>query len=334
MLRLISYSILFYFLVPFVYTGHAQINNLVHPEGYQAALYGSLGKVEKFGNGPKDMLMIAGWGFGGNIFENFKADSLGSKYTMYVVTLPGFGGTQAYPMPDQNDVYHDLYWTAGIISGIKELLEKEEIDNPVLLSYFTYSNILAMRIALDYPELIDRVIIISGMAKFTTMYPSFEPASLEERIYYTEKVIAQNWWKEIDKQGWDNGNFSAETFTKDSVKAAQYWKQMSNIPIPIMVRYLLEYYCTDLSLEYKNLQVPTLVIMPSFNREILIKPKNTFLSHSFHQSWWGANPSNPNFHLMTITDSRAFILDDRPKELIDAVNLFVMEKLSPYDIQR
>ncbi len=334
MLRLISYSILFFFLAFRGSTGYAQINNLVHPEGYQTAVYGSLGQVEKFGNGSKDLILIAGWGFGGNIFEIFKADSLEAKYSMYVVTLPGFGGTPAYPMPNQNEVYHDLYWTTGIISGIKDLIKKEEMDNPVLLSYFTYSNILAMRIALDYPELIDRVIVISGMAKFTSSYPSFEPATLDERIYYTEKVMAQKWWKEIDKPGWDNGNFSPETFTKDSVKAEKYWKQMSTVPIPTMVRYLSEYYCTDISLEYKNLEVPTLVIMPSFTREILIKSKNTFLSHIFHQSWWGANPSNLNFHLMTIMDSHAFILDDQPKKLIDVVNLFVMGKLSPRDIQR
>ena len=281
MLRLISCSLLFYFLIIHGYKGNAQINNLVHPEGYQAAKYGSLGKVEKFGNGSKDMIMIAGWGFDGSIFEVFKSDSLKAIYTMYVLTLPGFGRTQAYPMPEQNEVYYDLYWTTGIISGIKELIKIEEMDHPVLLSYFAYSNILALRIALDYPELIDRVIIISGMAKFTTMYPSFEPASLDERIYFTEKVIAQNWWKEIDKEGWDNGNFSPETFTLDSVKAEKYWKQMSNVPIPTMVRYLLEYYCTDLSLEYKKLEVPTLVIIPSLLGRCLFNPRIHFLAIPF-----------------------------------------------------
>ncbi len=314
--------------------GYAQINNLVHPEGYQSAEYGSLGKVEKFGKGPKHMIMISGWGFDGRVFENLKVDSIKENYTLHIVTLPGFGGTPAYPMPDQNEVYQDLFWTMGIIQGIKALIEKEGMEKPLLLSYFTYSNILALRLAMDDPDLLDRVIIISGMAKFTAMNPSYEPSSLAERIYYTEQVIAQTWWKNIDRKGWDNGNFSPATFSKDSIKADKYWKQMSDVPIPIMVRYLLEYYCTDLSLEYQKLQVPTLVVMPSFTREILVRPENTFLTHIFHQSWWGANPSNDNFHLMTITDSHAFVFDDQPEKLMDVIDKFAQQKLSPYDLQR
>jgi len=331
MLKTILFSVQCFFLFNF---GFCQTNNLVHLKGYQTSEYGTLGKIIKIGNGPKDMIMIAGWGFDEDIFENFMADSTQEKYTMYVVTLPGFGDTQAYPMPDQNEVYQDMYWTKGIISGLKNLIEDKGLAEPVILSYFTYSNILALRMALDYPDLIDRVIIVSGMAKFTTMNPSYEPASLAERIYYTEKVIAQDWFKEMDKKGWDDGNFSPDTFSKDSIISNKYWEQMSNVPIPTMVRYLLEYYCTDLSLEYDKLSVPTLVVMPSFTREALMKPGNYYLTNFFHDSWWGANPSNPNFHLMTIMDSHAFILNDQPKKLIDVVNLFTEGKLGSYDIQR
>jgi hypothetical protein len=138
----------------------------------------------------------------------------------------------------------------------------------------------------------------------------------------------------MDKEGWNDGNFPPETFSKDSIIANKYWKQMSNVPIPTMVRYLLEYYCTDLSLEYDKLSVPTLVVMPSFTREALVKPENYFLTNFFHHSWWGANPSNPNFHLMTIMDTHALILDDQANKLIDVVNLFTEDKLSYYDIQR
>ena len=331
MLKTILLSAQFFFLSIY---GFCQTNNLVHPKGCKTSEYGTLGKVIVHGNGPKDMILIAGWGFGEDIFENFINDSTQEKYTMYMVTLPGFGDTPAYPMPDQNEVYQNMYWTKGIISGLKNLIEDKGLDEPVILSYFTYSNILALRMALDYPDLIDRVIIISGMAKFTPMYPSYEPTSLAERIHYTEKIIAPDWFKEMDKKGWNEGNFPPETFSKDSIIANKYWKQMSNVPIPTMVRYLLEYYCTDLSLEYDKLSVPTLVVMPSFTREALVKPENYFLTNFFHHSWWGANPSNPNFHLMTIMDSNALILDDQANKLIDVVNLFTEDKLSYYDIQR
>ncbi len=314
--------------------GYAQVNNLLHPPDYEPAEYGILGKVEKFGNGPKDMIMIAGWGFDGTLFKSMEVDSIKANYTMYAVTLPGFGDTRAYPMPDQNEVYRDLYWTKGILSALKELIEKEGMEKPVVLSYFTYSNILALRLALDYPDLLDRVIIVSGIAKFTASYPSYEPANLEQRIAFTERVMVQNWWKAIDQSGWNDGNFTPATFTSDSVMAKIYWNQMSDVPIPTMVRYLAEYYCTDLSLEYKNLKVPTLVVIPAFTREALAKPENSFLPYGFHHSWWGTKPSNPNFHLITISDSHAFILDDQPEKLMNVINKFIQNKLQPYDLIR
>ncbi len=331
MIRRICLSFLFVLLSK---TTIAQINNLRHPDNYQAGEYAKLGRVDKFGKGPKDMVLIAGWGFDERLFEKLKADSIQEKYTMYAVTLPGFGGTKAYSMPEQNEVYRDLYWTKGIITALKELIESEGIEKPILLSYFTYSNILAMRLALDYPDLVDRVVIVSGMAKFMGMNPSYEPSDLEQRIYYAEKVMAQKWWKEIDRKGWNRGNFSPDIFTKDTSQAKVYWEQMSEVPIPTMVRYLLEYYSTDLSLEYQNLKIPTLVLLPAFSREVLKKPQNYYTTHIFHQSWWGAKPSNPNFHLMTITDSRAFILDDQAEKLINVINSFVDGKLNSYDLRR
>ena len=331
MLKTIFFLVQFFVLLNI---GFCQTNNLLHQKGYETSEYGTLGKVSKKGSGPKDLIMIAGWGFDEDIFRKFMTPSTLETYTIYVVTLPGFGDTQAYPIPDQNEVYQDLYWTKGIISGLKSLIENNGLADPVILSYFTYSNILALRMALDYPDLIDRVIIVSGMAKFTTMYPSFEPASLGERIYYTEKIIAQDWFKEMDRRGWNDGNFPPDTFTKDSLISHQYWTQMSNVPIPTMVRYLLEFYCTDLSLEYDKISIPILVVIPSYTREALMKPENFFLTNFFHHSWWGANPSNSNFHLMTIMDSHAFILDDQPEKLIDVIRIFTEGKLNAYDIQR
>ncbi|MEO9850241.1 alpha/beta hydrolase [Reichenbachiella sp.] len=314
-------------------TSFGQINNLNHADNYETVPYGSLGSVEKIGNGKQPMILIAGWGFDGNIFRPL-TDSQQHEYTMYVVTLPGFGNTKAPPMPKNNTSYSDLYWTNGIIQALKGLIQREQMNRPILMSYFTYSNVIALRIALDYPELIDKVVILSGMARFMANYPSYEPTSLQSRIYYTEQVLAQKWFKTVSKETWDQGNFTPVGFSKDTLTAQKYWNQMSSVPIPIMVRYLLEYYCTDLSLEYEKLKVPTLVVMPQFTQEVFKEPGNAYWSTFFHHSWWGAKPANSNFHLITISDSHAMILEDQPDKLLDVINLFASGKLSPYDLKR
>ena len=48
------------------------LNNLVHPEGYETATTGTLGRVTQVGDGPVDMILIAGAGFGGEVFQAFR----------------------------------------------------------------------------------------------------------------------------------------------------------------------------------------------------------------------------------------------------------------------
>lgn len=43
----------------------SSINNLIHPEGYETCTLGELGRVTKVGNGPVDMILVAGAGLGG-----------------------------------------------------------------------------------------------------------------------------------------------------------------------------------------------------------------------------------------------------------------------------
>ncbi len=88
------------------------LNNLVHPEGYQTAEPGTLGRVTRVGDGPRDMVLVAGAGFGGEIFDGFMK-SWSDRFTMYAVTLPGMGGTPAPPMPDTGTSYGEQSWNTA-----------------------------------------------------------------------------------------------------------------------------------------------------------------------------------------------------------------------------
>ena len=47
----------------------ATLDNLRHPQGYRTGAWGELGRVTEVGTGPKPMILIAGAGFGGEIFD-------------------------------------------------------------------------------------------------------------------------------------------------------------------------------------------------------------------------------------------------------------------------
>ncbi len=310
-----------------------EINNFSHPEGYSPGEWGELGEVQEFGSGDKSMILLPGWGFDFTIFQNF-IEEYKSDFKIYAVTLPGFGNTPAPPMPEDPANFQDLNWTKGILEGMNQLIEKENITNTILVSYFTYSNMIAMRFAMDNPEKVSKVIVMSGMAKFTSTYPVYEPRNLDQRIAYVERYLGPQWFKTVDKTTWDNGNFHKKMFAKDSVRSFGYWDMMSEVPIPTAVRYLCEYYCTDLSLEYSKLNVPVLVVLPSFTEELLTRTETSYLAPFFHHSWIGARPASDSISIIALTDTNAMMVEDQPEKLFGVINEFLENKLNTFQVVR
>ena len=103
------------------------LNNLVHPEGYHTAEPGTLGGVIRRGAGAVDMMLIAGAGFSGEVFEGFMQANA-ERYRMLAVTLPGFGGTPAPPMPPEKTSYGELSWIRGAQEAVVRLIEEEKLD--------------------------------------------------------------------------------------------------------------------------------------------------------------------------------------------------------------
>lgn len=324
--RLITLLVAFFTCCPAI-AQDPSLNNLEHAIGYNTSHLGQLDDVVKSGSGKQDMILLPGWGFDNTLFQDFMKRH-DQAYRMFAITLPGFGKTQAPPMPAQPESYGNLYWTKGIINGLLDLIEREKIVKPIIITSFVFSNQVAMRFAIDYPDKVGKVIIVSGMAKFTANYPSYEPRTLEQRIAYIDKGLSDRWFRTVTKETWDKGNYPPETFCRDTVKAHQYWKIMSAVPIPVMVRYLCESYCMDLSLEYQNLTVPVLVVVPSFSQDFL--GKNPFMAPFFHASWLGALPASKQIQIVTMIDANAFIQDDQPEKLDRLIDEFITGKFNPY----
>jgi len=324
-----KYLCLLLFLVgSLLAVGQPAVNNLVHTPAYKIGTWGTLGEVKRYGSGTQDMILLPGWGFDQSVFQDFITRNE-KAYRIWAVTFPGFGQTPAPPMPEQNENYRDQYWTKGVLKGLVDLIDKEQLKAPVLVSLFSYSNVVALRLALDHPEKVGKVIIVSGIAKFTANYPSYEPRSLEARCEFIEKGLATRWFKTVSAETWNKGNFSPATFSNDSLRGIRHWNMMSSVPIPVMVRYLCEFYCTDLSLEYAKLTVPTLVLVPSFSPTYFAKPEHSFMPSFFHFSWLGALPASNNIQMVTITDTATFILDDQPEKFDTIVREFVSGTFKP-----
>ncbi len=162
------------------------VNNLELPAYYQTSKLGEIGQVVKKGEGSIDMILIPGWGFGWEIYREFMSSNL-DNYTMYAITLPGFGYTQAPPLPPKGTSYGEHIWNSGAIEGIKKLIEEKDLSKPVLVSNFLQAPQIVFWFAYKYPELISSIVIIGGMAKYVIQ--NWQP-TLEQRISYVDKVLA------------------------------------------------------------------------------------------------------------------------------------------------
>jgi pimeloyl-ACP methyl ester carboxylesterase len=311
------------------------LNNLILAPGYSTCRLGELGNVRRYGNGSQSMILIAGWGFDAGVYDDFMKDN-GSEYTMYAVTPAGFGGTPAPPMPDTSVPYSRMTWTNGIVMGVLDLIEKEHLKKPVIVGHFTTGAQAALQLALDHPDRISKCIILGGAP-----YRYFRPRA--DTVWGTEQhftpaqrervtgMLANIWFKSVPVTTWNDGNHRPEEYAIDPVTGRELFARSAAVPIPVMVRYLLEHIAYDPTPLIGGLNVPVLALVPSFSEEFF---KSTYRSlnqtmtrewirYYFQETWNTERGASPLLHIQMIPDSRYFIWKDNPRAVYRAIREFV-----------
>jgi len=311
-----------------VFEQDSTLDNLHHAPAYVTAPLGALGGVVRRGTGDVDVLIIPGWGFGADAFERFMRDNA-SRYRMVAVTLPGFAGTPAPPMPPAGTSYGDATWTRAAEDAIVKLIVAEGLRRPIVLGHFIVGTQLALRLALDHPELVGGVVIVGGepMRFVPSRRDSTKstPMPLDERVAGVDNFMAPRWYKTVTQRTWLANNYAAPQYARDSARADELWRQSSNVPLPVMIRYLCEYYAMDLSADFARLAVETRVLVPSFTPEVFADKKQSYVKALFLDSWDTVRKNmSARMTIRSVADSRIFITDDQPvivREAIDELAL-------------
>ena len=303
------------------------LNNLALPADYKTGKQGELGAVKKAGSGKQTLILIAGWGFGAEVFDNFiRANS--KNYTIYAVTPAGFGGTAAPPVPAAGIKYSENTWTGGIVTGILNLIEKEKLEKPVIAGHFVTGSQAALDLALYHPDKIGKVIIMGGMplrylgAGPDTISGKERVISLEKREAFT-RWYADNWFKTVTKNTWDKGNHQPAEYSAGPATGQKLFDLSAKVPVPVMVRYLLEFHAYDISAHYAEIKVPVLILLPSFSDSFLKEPQDSlggprtreWMKNYFLECWNGMRDSkNPLIAFQTIPHTHLFLWYDNPKD--------------------
>ncbi len=330
LIRLAAMGLLVAVMAPGVSVGQTpsmaqdpSLNNLRHPPGTETVAEGTLGHVGRFGAGRKTMLLIPGIGFGDGVWTEFM-ERHKTEYTMFAITLPGFGGSKPLAMPSDESKFSDTPWIRSALQAIDSLLDKENIEKVIIVGHWALATQIALRLALDQPDRVEAVVIIGGVLK---MYYESNPATMnwtiEQRRIFAD-AMGTRWFKTVTRRTWDDNNFMSYDYAVNPRRGLYLWREAQAPTLPVWVRYLLEFYAMDLSANLKDLRVPALVAQPGFDDPAFyVEPGKNYMRNSCIDSWKGAAEMSSLLEFVMIPKSRLFIQYDQPEALDRAIAAFL-----------
>ena len=222
---------------------------------------GELGHVMKAGNGKIPVILIPDVGMDGNVFQSF-LDRNKSNYTMYAVTLPGFGGTPALPTFEKRDYNAKRLWK-NAEDAIMNLIRKENLQAPIILGH-QGGAYLALRLALDYPHNIGAAVVLNGLLYSPMVISKDDPSGkltpeLRDRIakLFLPIELFPRPSRECFSKYWEN---IGGTMSKDPQRNLQLAQNGGKSDAHLTWDYGAELMTTDLSNEITQLKTRTLVI--------------------------------------------------------------------------
>ena len=312
-------------LVPM--TAHAQpaalqdstLDNLVHAPGYVTSAPGALGAVVERGKGPIDMVLVSGFGVGASAFDGFMTRNA-ERYHMFAVTLAGFEGTAAPPMPPPGTSYGDQTWTRAATEAVTKLIRDRKLVRPVLVGHYINGTQVAMRVAIEHPDLVRAVILLAGTPRFEPVKSSrFWPKNLTlaQKVDAVDRFTAPRWFKTVTRTTWVKGNFVATDYSVDSTLGGRFADRANEPPLPVLVRYLCEFHASDLWPELERLKRPLLLVQPRFTAALRADSTRSYLNGYFEEPWQGRLEGRPHTETLWAENAGILVMDDQPA-LVDA----------------
>jgi pimeloyl-ACP methyl ester carboxylesterase len=289
------------------------LDNLVHEQGYVTAPLGTLGTVVARGNGRTDVVLVSGFGLGASAFDGFMRRNEG-RFRMFAVTLPGFEGTAAPPMPAAGTGYGEQTWTRAAAEAVTAMIRERKLKRPVLVGHSLNGAQVVMRVAVDHPELVRAVVFLAGSPRFEPVeaggqWPKNLP--LDKKVQMVDQFMAPRWFKTVTRDTWVKNNFKADDYSTDPARGARYADLANAAPLPVLVRWLCEFHASDLLADLPKLKLPLLVVEPTFTAALRADPKHSYLQAFFVEPWRGVLTRRRNTETLSVDDAGIMVMDDQ-----------------------
>ena len=299
------------------------LNNLVDPPGSTTAPLGTLGGVTRAGTGSQPMILVPGFGFGGDVFDDL-TKALAADFRTYAVTLPGMAGTAAPPAPSETTSFGEQTWTAAAEGAIEKLIESENLKRPVVVGHWLGGTQIALRLAEKRPEAVRAVILLAGSARMLPSDPAQAAyiATPEKRVASVDHYMAPRWFKTVTRETWDDNNFLPGDYAVNPVRGLRLWREAARPPLHVWVRYLCEFNAQDACVDLPKLAVPTLLLEPGLEGHEP-DPGGDYMKGYLHDSWAGCVESQPKITVKRIPNARVGVWFDQPQAVVGAIREFL-----------
>jgi pimeloyl-ACP methyl ester carboxylesterase len=290
------------------------LDNLVHDVGYVTGELGTLGAVVERGKGPIDMVLVSGFGVGASAFEEFMKRNA-KRYHMLAVTLPGFEGTPAPPMPPAGTSYGDQTWTKAATDAVVRLIEARKLNRPVLVGHFVNGTQVAAGVAIDHPELVRGLVLLAGTPRYEPVEPTpFWPKGLtvDKKVTMVDTGLAPRWFKTVTRTTWVTNNFIATDYSIEEARGKKFADRANAPPLSVLIRYLCEFHASDIVPALKRSEVPVLLLTPLFTPALRADPKRSYLAGYFTEGWRGVIDNRPRTTVTPVDGAGILVMDDKP----------------------
>lgn len=288
------------------------------PLPIETARPGELGKVEVRGNGPVPLVLLSDIDYDGALYDEFVAQHL-DRFTMYVVTLPGAGGTRPPPYPVGSPPSETAWWGAAA-RGVLSLVEERGIDRPVIVGTLN-SVYLAARLAIDHPDRFRAAILLHGLVSGYLNIPGVGASPTpEQRRAWIDATLPDLFPRPSPDSVTRSYLAAAAAAAIDSGTARTLALRAARTHPDVVSRYGLEIRTTDLHDDFARLEIPTLVI-PSIHDERSPTAATEFGS----AQWLSLQLEHPDAPLTVVPfrATRNYAAVDSPDELGDAIGDFL-----------
>lgn len=273
---------------------------------------GTLPEVEKRGTGPVPMVIIPCMSCRWASFNTFMERNH-ARYTMYAVTLPGFGGTPTPELPMYTD--HPV-WFSNAVDAVEALIDSEDLHEVVLMGH-SYGSVVATGVAARRPDRVRRFINVDGNVNSDRDWFEDDPAL---RPAEAAKVVAEYLPQLADAEYWRSFNGAS---LDDAARRALYHGMFTATPREVLLQYWRENTLVDLNPLFAQLEIPIL--------DLKTVPANVESLDDYRVDYRGQmvrNGAPSSLHTVFLERTTHFVMEHRPQVLDRMVVEFMAGRIA------